>query len=114
MSEFSVTRTDHDTVSALHLTGYLDLHTVPEFENALRALLDANRFQIVVNMEHLEYISSAGLGVFMGFIEEIREQNGDIKLCCLSQRVFKVFDLLGFPALFNIFNTADKAFEAFE
>ena len=66
-------------------------------------------------MQNLDYISSAGLGVFMGFIEEIREKGGDIKLSNLSTKVFKVFDLLGFPALFEIFedeNLAKSKFDA--
>jgi anti-sigma B factor antagonist len=50
----------------------------------------------------LSYISSAGLGVFMSFIEEIRAAGGDIKICGLAPKVFQVFDILGFSALFDI------------
>jgi anti-sigma B factor antagonist len=60
-------------------------------------------------MADLDYISSAGLGVFMGFIEEVREKGGDIKLSNLSQKVYKVFDLLGFPALFEICASEEEA-----
>jgi anti-sigma B factor antagonist len=60
-------------------------------------------------MTELNYISSAGLGVFMGFIEEIREKNGDIKLSNMTDKVYKVFDLLGFPALYQIFKEEAEA-----
>ena len=117
MSGFDVSRSDFDNVTALHLSGFLDAHTVPVFEESIQSLLKENIFNIIVNMQNLDYISSAGLGVFMGFIEEIREQGGDIKLSNLSAKVYKVFDLLGFPALFEIFddeNTAKSQFSKSE
>lgn len=113
MSEFSVTQYERDDISILEPAGYLDLHTVPIFEKALHTLMDANRYKIIVDMNKLQYISSAGLGVFMGFIEDFREHNGDIKLCALPPRVYKVFDLLGFPSLFNIFDTLEETLTAF-
>lgn len=109
MSGFDISRTDHEKYSVLHLSGFLDAHTVPKFEDALQTLLHENKCRITVNLKSLDYISSAGLGVFMGFIEEIREKGGDIKLSNLSKKVYKVFDLLGFPALFEIFEEEDQA-----
>jgi len=113
MSGFEVTRSDIDEISILNLSGFLDAHTTPVFEDELHGLLRAKRFKIIVNLKKLDYISSAGLGVFMGFIEEIREQGGDIKLSNLSLKVFKVFDLLGFPALYQIFDEESQAIEKF-
>lgn len=117
MSGFDVSRSDFDNVTSLHLSGFLDAHTVPVFEESIQNLLKEDIFNIIVDMQNLDYISSAGLGVFMGFIEEIREQGGDIKLSSLSTKVYKVFDLLGFPALFEIFddeNTAKSQFNKTE
>lgn len=113
MSGFAIERIDQEEISILNASGFLDLHTVPKFEEAIESLIKEQRYKIVVNLKNLDYISSAGLGVFMGFIEEIREQQGDIKLCNLSERVFKVFDLLGFPALFEILDQESQAIEQF-
>ena len=109
MSGFEVTRTDYDHISVLYLSGFLDAHTAPKFEDGLQSLIKEERVLIIVNHQDLDYISSAGLGVFMGFIEEIRNKGGDIKLSNMSQKVFKVFDLLGFPALFEIFDEEEQA-----
>ena len=84
------------------LEGYLDAHTAPEFEKTVQAEFQAGRKQMVVECSKLSYISSAGLGVFMSFIEEIREAGGDIKICGLTPKVYQVFDILGFSALFDI------------
>lgn len=109
MSGFNVDRADFNNVSTLYLSGFLDAHTAPIFESNLQNLIKEKRFKIIVNHKDLDYISSAGLGVFMGFIEEIRDNGGDIKLTNMSPKVFKVFDLLGFPALFEIFDDENEA-----
>ncbi|RKY86703.1 anti-sigma factor antagonist, partial [candidate division KSB1 bacterium] len=54
-----------------------------------------------------------GLGVFMGFIEEIRNNKGDIKLSNMTDKVFRIFDLLGFPSLYEIFQDEQEAIEKF-
>ncbi len=109
MENFEVTREDQGTISILRLKGFLDAHTAPQFEQAIQELVSENRFNLIVSMAELNYISSAGLGVFMGFIEHIRENNGDIKLAKMSPKVFKVFDLLGFPALYQICDEEEEA-----
>lgn len=113
MSGFEVSRAENKGVAVLNITGFLDAHTVPKFEEALQNLLNEEKYRIIVNLKNLDYISSAGLGVYMGFIEEIREKGGDIKLSNLSSKVFKVFDLLGFPALFEIFDDESEAMAKF-
>ena len=113
MSGFCVKREDQADVAVLYLQGYLDAHTAPDFEGALQSLVDENRVCIVVNLAELVYISSAGLGVFMGFIEDIREKGGDIKLAEMTDKVFRVFDLLGFPVLYEIYQRESEAVEKY-
>ena len=96
------------------MKGYLDAHTAPDFEKALQELVDENRVRIIVNLVDLSYISSAGLGVFMGFIEDIRKKKGDIKLAEPSDKVFRVFDLLGFPVLYEIFQKEEEAIQKYQ
>jgi anti-sigma B factor antagonist len=113
MSEFKVAQRAADTIDILELKGYLDAHTAPKLEEALQKLLEARRFNIVVNCRDLSYISSAGLGVFMAFIEDVRKNAGDIKLSNMSPRVYNIFDLLGFPLLYEIFKEENEAVKKF-
>ncbi len=98
----------------LSLHGELDAHTASELEAAIQKCKDDHDYRIVVNGSSLQYISSAGLGVFMAFIEEIRSKGGDIKIAALQPKVFNVFDLLGFPMLFDIVGSEDEAVGLFE
>ena len=97
----------------IQVKGFLDTTTIHELERQLESHLQASKVRIVVSMDGLEYISSAGLGVFMGVIDRIRGANGDIKLAGLSPKVFRVFDLLGFTSLFQITATVDEAIAGF-
>ncbi|NWF89635.1 MAG: STAS domain-containing protein [Ignavibacteriaceae bacterium] len=109
MAEFSTSIKDQGNINIVYLKGFLDAHTAPSLENTFSGLVDKGRYQIVVNFKDLNYISSAGLGVFMAYIEKIRENGGDIKLSSMSEKVFNIFDLLGFPLLYEIFKTEDEA-----
>jgi len=99
---FTIQRSSQNDLTILALDGYLDAHTAPVFENAVQEEIDAGHKRLIVDCERLSYISSAGLGVFMSFIEEIREGGGDIKICGATPKVLQVFEILGFPALFDL------------
>jgi anti-sigma B factor antagonist len=111
---FSIHKTTAQGLGVLSLEGYLDAHTAPEFEKIVQAEFEAGRVQLVVECTRLSYISSAGLGVFMSFIEEIRAAGGDIKICGLAPKVFQVFDILGFSALFDIVPDLPAAIQRFQ
>lgn len=101
-TNFSIDQSQQNGIQVLSLSGYLDAHTAPQFEAVIQEHLEAGRVRIAVDCGRLTYISSAGLGVFMSFIEEIREKGGDIKLASIAPKVYQVFEVLGFPDLFQI------------
>ena len=113
MEGFEVSKSENGDVSILYIKGYLDAHTAPDLETEFQKLVDAKKYNILVNFQDLSYISSAGLGVFMGFIEDIRKNGGDIKLTDMKPKIFRVFDLLGFPTLYDILDEEAKALEKF-
>ncbi|RMG65486.1 MAG: anti-sigma factor antagonist [Calditrichaeota bacterium] len=114
MAKFEVQTTEEQGIVVLALQGYLDAHTAPEFEKTLQKVINQNQYRIVADLQQLRYISSAGLGVFMGFIEEIREKGGDIRFCSTEPKVYKIFELLGFPALFRFFPDRQGALASFQ
>lgn len=111
---FSIHKSVQQGLLVLSLEGYLDAHTAPEFEKAVQTEYEAGRVRLVVECSRLTYISSAGLGVFMSFIDEIRGAGGDIKICGLAPKVFQVFDTLGFSALFDIVPDLPAAAQRYE
>ncbi len=113
MSNFDIRSRQKESVEILDLSGELDAHTAPDLEKEITTLIDAGKYNIIVNFTSLEYISSAGLGVFMAYIEELRELGGDIKLTNMKEGVYNVFDLLGFPTLYDIMDDEAEAVKKF-
>jgi anti-sigma B factor antagonist len=113
MSNFSIQHNTKDGLDILEVRGELDAHTASQLEDALKIVLDQNRNRIIVNCAQLEYIASAGLGVFMAYIEDVRTLGGDIKLTNMNPRVYNVFDLLGFPTLYDILEDVNDAVQQF-
>ena len=98
-----------DGIILLTVKGFLDAHTYEELEKVLDELFDANSYKIVVDLSGLDYISSAGAGVFIGAIGTIQENDGNIILLKPSSNVREVFDLLGLSQIFTFADTKESA-----
>ncbi|HOP49828.1 MAG TPA: STAS domain-containing protein [Ignavibacteriales bacterium] len=115
MTEFNISKefVDNDIV-IIKVSGFLDAHTAPKLEDEISQLLDDKKYKIIIDFSSLNYISSAGLGVFMANIEIIRSNGGDIKFYNLPDKVFEVFDMLGFPMLYEFYKDLNLAIEKFK
>ena len=101
-------------ITKVSVEGFLDAHTVPEMEKVIHHLLQEEKYRIIVDFSALSYISSAGLGVFMSVIGDIKSNNGDIILMKMPPKIYKVFDLLGFTEIFSIVDDEDTAINVFK
>ncbi len=108
-TSFTVQRSTSGDITILALNGFLDAHTAPEFEKVIQEEFDAGRVRLIAECGELTYISSAGLGVFMSFIEDIRAAGGDLKICNLTPKVAQVFEILGFNSIFDMVPTVADA-----
>lgn len=100
-------------VTVLKVSGYLDTTTASELESALNGLLKKGCSKIVVDLSGVTYISSAGWGIFIGEIKEIRNRGGDLKLAGMVGDVFEVFQLLEFQTILEAYPSAEEAIDAF-
>jgi anti-sigma B factor antagonist len=100
-------------VSILRVSGYVDTTTSPDLERRLQALLRERRYHIVVDLARVEYISSAGWGIFISEIREIREKGGDLKLSGMIPDVREVFDLLEFENILQSYTDIELAVGSF-
>lgn len=85
----------------LTIRGFLDAHTFEELERTINDLFDQEHYRLVVDLSGLDYISSAGAGVFIGAIGTAQENDGNIVLLKPSPNVKEVFDLLGLSQIFT-------------
>ena len=82
------------------LEGRLDTFTSPDLESRINEVIgDATK--LTLDFAKLEYISSAGLRVLLGALQDM-EGKGEMVVCNLTEPVYMVFELTGFGRLFNI------------
>lgn len=101
-------------VVVLKLQGLVDSGTSQLIEGRLNDLISDGNVKIVVDLDLVDYISSAGWGIIVGEIKGVRQSNGDIKLASMRPDVREVFDLLEFNTLLTPYDSRGDALAAFE
>ncbi|MCX7048669.1 MAG: STAS domain-containing protein [Candidatus Sumerlaeota bacterium] len=96
-------------IMAVKLSGYLDAQTVHLFDKGMNDSWRAELRKLVLLMEDVIYISSAGIGSLMEWTKRIRSQQGDIVLVRPSEKVMKVLEMLGFTRILKVVNSEEEA-----
>jgi anti-sigma B factor antagonist len=95
--------------AVVRVDGVVDTMTAGELENVMNSLIEQKRFNIIVDLGGVDYISSAGWGIFISNIREIRQNRGDIKLAQMMPSVYEIYELLEFDSILNAFDSVEKA-----
>lgn len=102
-----IKRLQEDGADILALIGEIDASSSIELDLAIAKSVGEGSTKILIDCSSLEYISSAGLGVFMSYIEEFKDKNIKMVLFGMSDKVANTFEILGLNELLDI--TKDKA-----
>jgi len=101
-----IKRLQEDGADIIALIGEIDASSSIELDLAIAKSVGEGFTKILVDCSALEYISSAGLGVFMSYIEEFKDKNINMVLFGMSEKVANTFEILGLNELLDI--TKDK------
>jgi anti-sigma B factor antagonist len=113
--EYNVEKVGADqNIAVLSLDGYVDSATSLNMDEAIDSILRQGIYHVVVDLTKVGYISSAGWGVFISKIKDIRENGGGLKIAGMRPDVRDVFDLLGFGHIIEAHETVEEAVGAFE
>jgi anti-sigma B factor antagonist len=102
-----IKRLQEDGVDIIALIGEIDASSSIELDLAIAKSVGEGFRKILVDCHSLEYISSAGLGVFLSYIEEFKDQNVSMVLFGMNDKVANTFEILGLNNLLKI--AKDKA-----
>jgi anti-anti-sigma factor len=91
--------------------GRLDLVAVAEFERALINRIEAGETRLLIDGSDLRYVSSSGLGSFVNAAKTLGDR-GTVTFANLSQHVNRVFEMVGFHNIFQIYASREEALEA--
>lgn len=104
----SMKRVDLVTVS-----GRIDSSNAASFEGGLKELMNNGRHSLVLNLNGVSYMSSAGLRALVSTLKECKKRNGDVRLAAPSERVAEVLSLAGLDSLFQVYDDDTAAVGSF-
>lgn len=93
----------------LEIDGDLDASSCIVLDNAISEAVSQGEKKIIIDCSRLNYISSAGLGVFMSYLQDFENNSISMALFNLSEKVKNVFQILGLDQLIKIVNTKEDA-----
>jgi anti-sigma B factor antagonist len=66
-------------------------------------------YNIVIDLEAVEFLDSTGLGVLVGGLKKVRAHDGSLELICSQERLLKIFRITGLAKVFVIHDSADPS-----
>ena len=97
-----IKRLQEEGTDILAVVGEIDASSSIELDLAIAKSVGEGATKILVDCSALEYISSAGLGVFMSYIEEFRDKSINMVLFGMKDKVINTFQILGLADLLHI------------
>jgi len=97
-----IDRKNEEGTEILTINGEVDASSSIDLDQAIGACVRDGASKILVDCTGLDYISSAGLGVFISYVEEFRQKDIRLVIFGLNARVSHTFSLLGLADLMDI------------
>lgn len=113
MTELNINVESHKRVELVSVNGRIDSSTAPQFDTALKDIMGNGRYNIVLNLAEVTYMSSAGLRGIVSALRECKKKKGDVRLATPSERVSEVLSLAGLDSLFQMFDDTTAAVGSF-
>lgn len=113
MSNLLMDTDSTQSVSVMKAKGRIDSETAPEFEHALLQLLNDNRNKIVLNLQAVEFLSSAGLRAMVKALKSAQDDGGDVRLVSVPEPIEGILLTVGMNQMFKMFPTTEEALVGF-
>ncbi len=89
--------------------GRIDGVNARDFEEAMKAAIGDDDNTVIIDLEGLSYISSAGLRVILLIAKTLRKRNAELVLCSLSDSIREVFEISGFDKIIPVHASREEA-----
>jgi anti-anti-sigma factor len=104
--------TQESNAAVFALSGRLDAVSSPQLEEKVSQWFEQPGKKLIFDLQGLEYISSAGLRVFLATAKKMKTRDGQFCMAGLRENVKDVFTISGFISLIPAFNSVKEALES--
>ena len=95
--------------TVLEVGGEIDVYTAPALRERIIALVEGGTTILIVDLTHVEFLDSTGLGVLVGALKRLRGIGGGFGLVCDQERLLKIFRITGLDRVFTLYETVEAA-----
>lgn len=105
---FDYTLRDESSIKCISMKGRIDSLSAAGIQKVFEDLILAGHRRLLVDMASVNYVSSAGLRVFISAQKELKKVQGEIILSEVAEQVFEIFRMSGFTQFFRIITGPDE------
>ena len=107
--DLSLSARNIDDRMVLEVGGEIDVFTAPALRSKIISLVEEGTKALIVDLNHVEFLDSTGLGVLVGALKRLRGVGGEFALVCDQERVLKIFRITGLDRVFTLYNSIESA-----
>jgi anti-sigma B factor antagonist len=100
---------EEDGRAIVAVGGEIDVYTAPKLRDQITELVSNGAYNIVIDLEAVEFLDSTGLGVLVGGLKKVRAHDGSLELICSQERLLKIFRITGLAKVFVIHDSFDPS-----
>lgn len=95
--------------AVVDVKGEIDVYTAPKLREKLIELVSEGSYDVVVDLEGVDFLDSTGLGVLVGALKRVKAHDGSLSLVCTQDKILKIFKITGLTKVFPIHDSVDEA-----
>ena len=96
-----------DGTTIVAVGGEIDVYTAPSCATRSPSSSTPASYDLVIDLEDVEFLDSTGLGVLVGGLKKVRAHDGSLELVCTQDRLLKIFRITGLAKVFVIHDSAE-------
>lgn len=100
------------SVKVFRLEGNLDTNTSPEVQESINQEISQGATKILVNLENVDFVSSAGLRVLLATAKRLGGVGGALRISNLNETVTEVFEISGFSTILDVCANEEEALQS--
>jgi len=93
---------------------FLDANNSRAFKEGMLELLERSPPHVLLDLAQVQFIDSSGCGALLTCLKRVAELRGDLKVCCISNPVRALFDLVRMQRILEVHKSRDEALRSFQ
>ena len=104
-----ISKTTENEIVIFEIQGNLDTTTAPDAEMEINKTLEENPNKVIIDLGQTDYVSSAGLRIFLATAKKLGNTGGNLRLCNANETVKDVLEMSGFVTFIDLKDTREEA-----